>query len=78
MAPRKKKIKKTETPTPEETTPLTIAKPSGKFDLSKFKVEAGRSDCQCRDVADGATRAQHGSGEGLRTAAPRRGSLLVG
>ena len=38
MAPRKKKIKKTETP-PEETTPLTIAKPSGKFDLSKFKAK---------------------------------------
>ena len=40
MAPRNMKaIEKTETPTPEETTPMTIAKPSGKFDLSKFKAK---------------------------------------
>ena len=38
MAPRNKKpIKKTETATTKETTPLTIAKPSDKFDLNKFK-----------------------------------------
>ena len=69
MAPRKKKIKKTETP-PEETTPLTIAKPSGKFDLSKFKSKRAAAIANVETLADAATRAQHGSGEGLRKAAP--------
>ena len=74
-----KAVEKTEAPTPEDDgAPLTIAKPSGEFDLGQVQVEASSGDRQCRDAADVAPRSQHDGREGLRAPAPRRGDLLVG